>query len=74
MTTQPALPGLASDATLRAQAVALYRPLYGADKDTATVGAETMRDRLGSWAAVVAELERCAGQAGWTGTETERAA
>ena len=62
MTTQPALPGLASDATLRAQAVAVYRPLYGADRDTATVGVETMIDIYGSLPAVVTELERRRGQ------------
>ncbi len=63
MTTQPALPGLATDATKRAQAVAVYRPLYGADADSATIGVETMLDIYGSLPAVVAELERRSGQA-----------
>lgn len=62
MTTQPALPGLASDATLRAQAVAVYRPLYGCDRDTADIGVETMMDIYGSLAAAVTELERRAAQ------------
>lgn len=72
MTTQPALPGLASAASLRAYAVALYRPLYGADADSATIGVEVMLDRFGTLDAVIAELDRCAAQA--TPIELDRAA
>ena len=68
MTTQPALPGLASPAALLAQAIAAYRKLYGADPDSARIGVEVMADRFGSLAAVINELTRLAGQAG----DTER--
>lgn len=60
----PALPGLEDDASLVDQAVALYRPLYGADADSARVGVETMCDVYGSAQAALAELIRRAGQAG----------
>ncbi len=62
MTTQPALPGLASDASLRAYALAIYAPLYGCDRDTAAIGVESMVVVYGSLAAAVTELERRAGQ------------
>lgn len=73
MTTQLALPGLASDAALRARALVIYIPLYGCDPDTAAVGVETMLDVYGGWPAVVTELERRAGQAE-TVAETQTAA
>lgn len=69
MTTQPALPGLAFPAALLAQAIVLYRPLYGADVDSARVGVETMVDVYGSIEAALAELRRRAGQAGYTATD-----
>lgn len=62
MTTQPALPGLASDASLRAYALAIYAPLYGCDRDTAAIGVESMVVVYGSLAAAVTELERRAAQ------------
>lgn len=65
MNAQPALPGLASDASLRAYALALYRPLYGVpecDTVTAAIGVESMVVVYGSLAAVVTELERRAAQ------------
>jgi hypothetical protein len=62
MTTQPALPGLANDTSLRAYALAIYAPLYGCDRDTADIGVETMMDIYGSLAAAVTELERRAAQ------------
>lgn len=72
MTRQPALPGLASAASLRAQAIAEYRELYGADPLSAEIGVEVMLDRFGTLDAVIAELRRCAAQA--TPTELDRAA
>ena len=64
MTRQPALPGLDTDAALMARAIALYRPLYGADPDSARVGVETMVDVYGGIRAALTELQRRAGQAG----------
>ena len=72
MTRQPALPGLASDASLRAYAVAEYRELYGADADSATIGVEVMAEKYGGLDAALDELRRRAAQA--TPTELDRAA
>ena len=63
MTRQPALPGLASDASLRAYAVAEYRELYGADADSATIGVEVMAEKYGGLDAALDELRRRAAQA-----------
>lgn len=72
MTRQPALPGLDTAAALMRQAIALYRPLYGADIDSARIGVETMVDVYGGIGAALTELQRRAGQAGTI--EQDRAA